>query len=158
MEVPRPGVKSELQLLAHTTATAMQDLSCVCDLHHSSRPHWIPDPLNEAKVQTRILMDTSLICFHCSTKGAPPQAILKASPAGLGSLTFWGLVVSAQGPQDGKSDMGLGPLAPWGEPQQFPFMGCPPPGVWVLTKPDCPFHLACCGSFLTWLVVEDLCC
>ena len=36
MEVPRSGVKSELQLLAYTTATTMLDLSCVCDLHHSS--------------------------------------------------------------------------------------------------------------------------
>ena len=36
VEVPRLGVKLELQLLAYTTATAMQDLSLVCDLHHSS--------------------------------------------------------------------------------------------------------------------------
>ena len=34
-EVPRLGVKSELQLLAYTTATAMQDPSHVCKLHHS---------------------------------------------------------------------------------------------------------------------------
>ena len=37
MEVPRIGVKSELQLPAYTTATAMQDPSCICDLHHSSQ-------------------------------------------------------------------------------------------------------------------------
>ena len=36
MEVPRLGVQSELQLPAYTTAIAMQDLSCVCNLHHSS--------------------------------------------------------------------------------------------------------------------------
>ena len=30
MEVPRLGVKSELQLLAYTTATAARDLSHVC--------------------------------------------------------------------------------------------------------------------------------
>ena len=30
MEVPRLGVKSELQLLAYTTATAMWDLSRIC--------------------------------------------------------------------------------------------------------------------------------
>ena len=36
MEVPRLGVKSELQLLAYTTATATRDLSHVCHLHHSS--------------------------------------------------------------------------------------------------------------------------
>ena len=35
MEVPRLGVKSELQLLAYATATL--DLSLVCNLHRSSR-------------------------------------------------------------------------------------------------------------------------
>ena len=43
MEVPRLGVESELQLLAYTTATATWDPSHVCDLHHSSRQHQIPD-------------------------------------------------------------------------------------------------------------------
>ena len=42
IEVPRLGVESELHLLAYTTATAMQDPSCISDLHHSSRPHQIP--------------------------------------------------------------------------------------------------------------------
>ena len=32
MEVPRLGSELELQLLAYTTATAMQDLSHVCNL------------------------------------------------------------------------------------------------------------------------------
>ena len=36
MEVPRLGVKLELQLPAYTTATAISDLSRVCDLRHSS--------------------------------------------------------------------------------------------------------------------------
>ena len=31
MEVPRLGVKAELQLPAYATATAMPDLSCTCD-------------------------------------------------------------------------------------------------------------------------------
>ena len=57
MEVPRLGVKSELQLLAYTTATAMPDLSSVCDLYHSSRQHGILNPLSEAKDRTRILVD-----------------------------------------------------------------------------------------------------
>ena len=35
-KLPRLGVKSsELQLPAYTTATAMPDQSCVCDLHYS---------------------------------------------------------------------------------------------------------------------------
>ena len=36
MEVPRLGVKSELQLLAYTTVTATPDPSRICDLHCSS--------------------------------------------------------------------------------------------------------------------------
>ena len=36
MEVPGPGVESELQLPACTTATATRDLTHICDLHHSS--------------------------------------------------------------------------------------------------------------------------
>ena len=36
VEAPRPGVLSELQLPAVTTATAIPDLSCICDLHSSS--------------------------------------------------------------------------------------------------------------------------
>ena len=36
MEVPRLGVKLELQLPTCATATATSDPSCVCDLHHSS--------------------------------------------------------------------------------------------------------------------------
>ena len=43
IEVPRLGMESEL--LAYPTATAMQDLSCICDLHHSSQQHWILNPL-----------------------------------------------------------------------------------------------------------------
>ena len=49
MEVPRLGVQSELQLLAFTTAAATLDLSCVCDLHHSSRQGQILKPLSEAR-------------------------------------------------------------------------------------------------------------
>ena len=37
MEVPRPGIKLELQLLAYAIATATPDPSRVCDLHHSSQ-------------------------------------------------------------------------------------------------------------------------
>ena len=35
MEVPRLGVELELQPPSCTTATATQDPSCLCDLHHS---------------------------------------------------------------------------------------------------------------------------
>ena len=41
LEVPRLGVQWELQLLAYATATATPDPSRVCDLHRSTRQHWI---------------------------------------------------------------------------------------------------------------------
>ena len=56
MEVPRLGVQLELQPPAYTTATAMQNLSCVCDLHHSSLQRQILYPLSEARDRTRNLM------------------------------------------------------------------------------------------------------
>ena len=49
IEAPRLGVESELQLPAYTTATVMQDLSCVSYLHHSSWQRWILNPLREAR-------------------------------------------------------------------------------------------------------------
>ena len=61
MEVPRLGVKSELQLLAYTTATAIQDLSCICKLHHSSQQRQILNPLNEARDRTSVPMDASRV-------------------------------------------------------------------------------------------------
>ena len=48
---------------------ATPDLSCICNLYHSSSQHRIPDPLSEARDQTCILMDTGQICFHCITTG-----------------------------------------------------------------------------------------
>ena len=56
MEIPRLGVKSELQLLAYTTATATPDLSIIYDLHHSSRKCWILNPLSKARDQTPIVL------------------------------------------------------------------------------------------------------
>ena len=80
MEVPRLGVKSELQLLATATATATQDPSHVCDLYHSSRQRQIPVPQSDARDQTHILMDTSRIRFHCTIRGTPFPFILDKSP------------------------------------------------------------------------------
>ena len=48
MEVPRLGVESELQLPAYTTATATQDPSHACDLHHSSWQCRTLNPPSEA--------------------------------------------------------------------------------------------------------------
>ena len=64
MEVPRLGVESELQLPAYATATAMWDLSCICNQHHSSRPCCILKPLSKARDRTHILMDSRWVHYH----------------------------------------------------------------------------------------------
>ena len=53
----------ELQLLAYTTATAMRDLSRVCDLHYSSQQHWILNLLSKARDGTCVLMDPNQVCY-----------------------------------------------------------------------------------------------
>ena len=62
MEVLRLGVEWEPQLLACTTARAVQYPSHVCGLHHSSRQHWIHNPLSKFRGGTLILMDPSWVC------------------------------------------------------------------------------------------------
>ena len=59
-EVPRLGVKSELQLQAYITATSMLD---------SSLQYRILNPLSEAWDQTSILMDTSRVLSLLSHNG-----------------------------------------------------------------------------------------
>ena len=63
MEAPQLGIKSELQLLAYTTAIAMPDLSFIFDLHHSSWQRQILNPLSKAKDGICVLMDTSWVCY-----------------------------------------------------------------------------------------------
>uniref|UniRef100_A0A8D1RDC6 phenylalanine--tRNA ligase n=1 Tax=Sus scrofa TaxID=9823 RepID=A0A8D1RDC6_PIG len=60
----RLGVELELPLPAYTTVTATQDLSCVCDLHHSSRQRRILNPLSEARDRTRVLMGARWVHYH----------------------------------------------------------------------------------------------
>ena len=69
--ISRLGVESELQLPAYTTATATRDPRHVCDPHHSSRQHRIPNPVNGARDWTHILMYTSPVHFHWATMGTP---------------------------------------------------------------------------------------
>ena len=76
MEVPRLGVELELQLLGYTTATATQDFSYVCELHHSSRQRRILNLMIEARDETHILVVPSQICFRCTTTGTPESPIL----------------------------------------------------------------------------------
>ena len=72
MEVPRLGVKSELQVPVYTTATARRDLGCICDLHHSSQQRRILNSLSEARDRTHSLMVPCRIRFCCAIMGTPP--------------------------------------------------------------------------------------
>ena len=56
MEVPRLGVESQLQLPVYTTAIAMPDSSCVCDIHHSSLQCQVVNPLNENRDGKKIYL------------------------------------------------------------------------------------------------------
>ena len=77
MEVPRLGVKLELQLPAYTTATATPDSSHVCDIHHSSRQCQIFNPSSEARDWTCNLMVSGWIRFRCATVGTPHSGHFK---------------------------------------------------------------------------------
>ena len=80
--IPRLQVKSELQLLAYTTATAMPDLSHVCSLHSSSWQCRILNPLSRARDQTNGLMDTSWVLNLLSHCGNSIHSLLNVfSPA-----------------------------------------------------------------------------
>ena len=78
IEVPRLGAELELQVLAYATAIATWDLSPICDLHHSSQLHRVPNPLSEARDWTCNLIDTSQIHFCCTIMGTPTYWFLKS--------------------------------------------------------------------------------
>ena len=71
MEVPKLGVKSELQLPAYVTATDKQDPSRIWYLHHSSWQCRILNPLSEARDGTHIFMNTSWVRYCSATMGTP---------------------------------------------------------------------------------------
>ena len=48
-----------------------------------------------------------------------PLELLKASPTGLQSQMFWGLIFLLQNLQTGQTDVGLRPLTRWGESLQL---------------------------------------
>ena len=76
MEFLRLGVESELQLLAYDTATATRNPNCIHNLHHSLPQGQILNPLSRARDQTRVLMDTSRVCFRSATTGNSKLSIL----------------------------------------------------------------------------------
>ena len=47
--IPQTRGQIGAQLPANTTATATQDLSCICDLHHSSRQMLDPSPTEQGQ-------------------------------------------------------------------------------------------------------------
>ena len=61
------GSNQSCSPLTYTTATATPDLSCICDLYHSSQQYRIPNPLSEARDWTLNVMVPSWVCFCCST-------------------------------------------------------------------------------------------
>ena len=87
MEFLRIGVKLQLQLLAY--ATAISDLSCACDLYHSSWQLWILNPLIKAMDQTCNLMVPSWICFCCAMTGTPAMKYFKVKAH---TLLFLGMI------------------------------------------------------------------
>ena len=75
MEVPRLGVKSELQLPVYTRATAMPDPSRLWSTPQLKQ-HRILNPLNKGRDRTHNLMVPSQICFRCTTTGTPTKIVL----------------------------------------------------------------------------------
>ena len=88
MEVPRLGVKPELQLLAYTTARATLDLRGICDLYCSLQQCWILNSLSEASDQTHNLMVTSWICFPCATNNFNNN-VSECKPSGVPVVAQW---------------------------------------------------------------------
>ena len=79
VEVPslvKLEVKLVLQLLAYATAKEMQDLSYVCDLHHSSKQCQILNLLNRTRDWICILMDTSQFHFLWVTMKIPNKVLM----------------------------------------------------------------------------------
>ena len=71
MEVPRPGVETEMQPPAYTAAIATWGSKPHLQPYHSSQQCWILNPLSGVRDWTCIFMDTSRICFHWAMIGTP---------------------------------------------------------------------------------------
>ena len=56
--------ESELQVQAYATATAMPDLSHICNLHPNSQQCQILNPLSRARYRTFVLMGTTQVRYH----------------------------------------------------------------------------------------------
>ena len=76
MEVPRLGVKLELQLLASVSATAVQGSKPHLPLTTQLMAMPVLNPLSEARDGTHILMDTSWVCYCWATTETPVPHLL----------------------------------------------------------------------------------
>ena len=87
MGVPRLGVELELQLPAYTTATAMLDLSYVCDLHHSSRHCGIFNLLSEVPYASRLQIQQ--VSMRMQVQSQASMRMQVQSQASLSGLRIW---------------------------------------------------------------------
>ena len=71
MEVPRLWVKLELQMPAYATATVTRDPSHICNLHHSSWQHWIPNPQVRPGIEPASSWIRFRFLIHSATTGTP---------------------------------------------------------------------------------------
>ena len=80
IQVPGPGMESELQHQAYSTATVTPDRSHICDLHRSSRQHQILHPLGKARDRTCILMETSQVLEPAKPQWEHPDGTFLTCP------------------------------------------------------------------------------
>ena len=114
MDVPRPGVESELYLPAYTTAIAMWDLSGICNLHCSSRQHWILNPLSEARYLICVLMHTSQVCSFWAMTRTPRTSFIMASQGPWQSwLLFYNMLSVINGLVVAEASISSWKKGPW---------------------------------------------
>ena len=86
MEASRLGFPLELQLWlqAWATATAMPDLSCICNPHCSLQQLWILHPLSETRDWTWLLIDARQVLNPLSHNGNSSKPTLWPWPCDTG--------------------------------------------------------------------------
>ena len=93
MEIPRLGIKLELQLPAYITATATLYLSCICNLRPGLWWHRILNPLSEARNQNNVLKDTHGVLNPLGHNGnAKVNFLLKGFSVEWYCCVFWQLL------------------------------------------------------------------
>lgn len=80
-------------------------------------------------------------------------ALPYASPGGIQSQVFWGLIFPEQNPQAGPANVGLRPLTTWGKPLQLGL----PSHLWVIHARDVGLDYRVSLSFLQISLLIFLC-